>query len=82
MTTQPGQSPEQRAEQVPAVQPSAVRLTHEVREVAEGFGDNADQYDRARPSYPADLIARIHRTRFPPTTSERPLSLTVPREDS
>jgi SAM-dependent methyltransferase len=33
--------------------------SHEQRQVAEGFGDNARQYDRARPGYPADLIERI-----------------------
>jgi SAM-dependent methyltransferase len=31
----------------------------EVRQVAEGFGADAGRYDRARPSYPADLIDRI-----------------------
>ncbi len=31
----------------------------EVRRVAEGFGADADRYDRARPSYPAGLIDRI-----------------------
>ncbi len=29
------------------------------RQVAEGFGSDASRYDRARPGYPADLIARI-----------------------
>lgn len=28
-------------------------------QVAEGFGENAERYDRARPSYPAELIDRI-----------------------
>jgi SAM-dependent methyltransferase len=32
---------------------------HEVRQVAEGFGANAGRYDRARPSYPAELVSRI-----------------------
>ncbi|HVT69820.1 MAG TPA: methyltransferase domain-containing protein [Trebonia sp.] len=32
---------------------------HEYREVAEGFGANAGRYDRARPTYPAELIGRI-----------------------
>jgi SAM-dependent methyltransferase len=33
--------------------------THLQREVAESFGENAGRYDRARPTYPADLINRI-----------------------
>jgi SAM-dependent methyltransferase len=40
--------------QQPAAQPS-----HAHREVAEGFGADAGRYDRARPTYPADLIGRI-----------------------
>jgi SAM-dependent methyltransferase len=32
---------------------------HRQREVAEGFGGDAGRYDRARPGYPAGLIARI-----------------------
>jgi SAM-dependent methyltransferase len=32
---------------------------HLQRQVAEGFGANADRYDRARPTYPADLVDRI-----------------------
>jgi SAM-dependent methyltransferase len=36
----------------------AARL-REQRDVAEGFGTNAERYDRSRPSYPAALIARI-----------------------
>jgi SAM-dependent methyltransferase len=32
---------------------------HLQRKVAEGFGSNADRYNRARPSYPADLVDRI-----------------------
>jgi SAM-dependent methyltransferase len=38
---------------------AAVRNTHQHREVAEGFGDDAARYDRARPSYPRELIDRI-----------------------
>lgn len=30
--------------------------SHEYRDVAEGFGADAERYDRARPSYPAELI--------------------------
>jgi len=33
--------------------------THLQRDVAESFGENAARYDRARPTYPADLIERI-----------------------
>jgi SAM-dependent methyltransferase len=32
---------------------------HAYRQVAEGFGADAGRYDRARPSYPAELIDRI-----------------------
>jgi len=31
----------------------------QLRQVAEGFGANADQYDRARPGYPPAMIDRI-----------------------
>lgn len=44
----------------PAGSPSdAIREMHTAREVAENFGDDAERYDRARPSYPAALIDRI-----------------------
>ena len=33
--------------------------SHAYRQVAEGFGADASRYDRARPSYPADLVDRI-----------------------
>ena len=39
--------------------PSPSGRSHLEREVAEGFGADAGRYDRARPSYPADLIDRI-----------------------
>jgi SAM-dependent methyltransferase len=32
---------------------------HRRRQVAESFGADADRYDRARPSYPAELVERI-----------------------
>src|ERR687890_307786 len=32
---------------------------HEYRQVAESFGNDAERYDRARPSYPAVLVERI-----------------------
>ncbi len=35
------------------------RASHLQRQVAEGFGADADRYDRARPTYPADLVDRI-----------------------
>jgi SAM-dependent methyltransferase len=35
------------------------RALHLQRQVAEGFGADADRYDRARPTYPADLVDRI-----------------------
>jgi SAM-dependent methyltransferase len=33
--------------------------SHLQRHVAEGFGADADRYDRARPTYPTDLVDRI-----------------------
>jgi SAM-dependent methyltransferase len=33
--------------------------SHQVREVAESFGEDAERYDRARPRYPRPLIRRI-----------------------
>jgi SAM-dependent methyltransferase len=33
--------------------------SHLQRQVAEGFGSDAGRYDRARPTYPADLLHRI-----------------------
>ena len=40
--------------------PSPATLSsHLHRQVAEGFGADAGRYDRARPTYPADLIGRI-----------------------
>jgi SAM-dependent methyltransferase len=35
------------------------RAAHRQRQVAEGFGADAGRYDRARPTYPGDLIDRI-----------------------
>jgi SAM-dependent methyltransferase len=35
------------------------QASHLQRQVAEGFGTDAGRYDRARPTYPADLISRI-----------------------
>ncbi|MFF0965995.1 class I SAM-dependent methyltransferase [Streptomyces sp. NPDC003703] len=33
--------------------------SHQARRTAESFGADASRYDRARPGYPADLVARI-----------------------
>jgi SAM-dependent methyltransferase len=35
------------------------QASHLQRQVAEGFGTEAGRYDRARPTYPADLVDRI-----------------------
>ncbi len=48
----------------PAAAPGAggsgrAQIPHLQRQVAEGFGADAGRYDRARPSYPADLVERI-----------------------
>jgi SAM-dependent methyltransferase len=37
----------------------AGRESHEARDIAESFGDDASRYDRTRPSYPTALIERI-----------------------
>lgn len=44
-----------------ATGPAAAREadSHAYRRVAEGFGDDAGRYDRARPGYPAGLTRRI-----------------------
>ncbi|MGH3166146.1 MAG: class I SAM-dependent methyltransferase [Trebonia sp.] len=39
--------------------PEPIGESHKLRQVAEGFGSDAERYDRARPSYPAELIDRI-----------------------
>lgn len=39
-----------------APEPQRQPHSHEYRDVAEGFGADAGRYDRARPSYPAELI--------------------------
>jgi len=38
---------------------SIEELPHRLRQVAESFGIDADRYDRARPSYPDELIQRV-----------------------
>jgi len=57
MTTLP---PENEGVPAPAWPPSSSTLpSHLYRQVAEGFGADAGRYDRARPTYPADLIGRV-----------------------
>jgi SAM-dependent methyltransferase len=43
----------------PAASAGAAGRSHLQRQVAEGFGADAGRYDRARPTYPADLVRRI-----------------------
>lgn len=67
MTTLPPGTPGQPpyASPAPGLPPgrlagsSAPASPEEMRLVAEGFGADAGRYDRARPSYPAELIDRI-----------------------
>ena len=57
MTTLP---PENEGVPAPSWPPSSSTLSsHLYRQVAEGFGADAGRYDRARPTYPADLIGRV-----------------------
>jgi SAM-dependent methyltransferase len=48
---------------VPTIPPEQARTpgreAHQVREVAESFGSDAERYDRARPGYPGTLVDRI-----------------------
>jgi SAM-dependent methyltransferase len=44
---------------IPPELPAPRPATHEYRQVAEGFGADAERYDRARPSYPDGLVQRI-----------------------
>src|ERR1700761_4844946 len=57
MTTSPSESEGAPAAAAWPSRPSGPLHVH--RQVAEGFGADADRYDRARPTYPADLIDRI-----------------------
>src|ERR1700733_9882463 len=57
MTTLPPDPPEPPEPTDPAVPDG--RPSHAYRQVAEGFGADAGRYDRARPTYPADLVDRI-----------------------
>ena len=64
MVTLPPGSPEPQGQPAPGRLPanpvaSGGRPSHAYRHVAEGFGAEAGRYDRARPSYPADLVDRI-----------------------
>ena len=44
---------------MPTSAPVPSRRPHQERQVAESFGSDTERYDRARPAYPDDLIARI-----------------------
>src|SRR5690242_6168307 len=45
---------------LPREQPEPPRTAlHQARSMAESFGTDAHSYDRARPGYPEDLVARI-----------------------
>ncbi|MFJ9682560.1 class I SAM-dependent methyltransferase [Streptomyces sp. NPDC101194] len=43
---------------LPREQPEPTQ-PHQVRRMAESFGTDAQRYDRARPGYPDDLVARV-----------------------
>jgi SAM-dependent methyltransferase len=43
----------------PEPAPFSGRESHQVREVAESFGSDAERYDRARPTYPDAMVDRI-----------------------
>jgi SAM-dependent methyltransferase len=58
MTTLPPESSPERGSGTPTARAPGTD-SHQYRRVAEGFGDDARRYDRARPSYPAGLIDRI-----------------------
>jgi SAM-dependent methyltransferase len=53
MTTLPPES------SPPGALPAAAGPPHLQRQVAEGFGADAGRYDRARPTYPVELVERI-----------------------
>ena len=58
MTTLPAEPSRERGSGAPSA-PALATDTHQYRRVAEGFGDDAGRYDRARPGYPAGLTGRI-----------------------
>ena len=58
MTTLPSPGPEGIAESGTGGYDRG-QASHLQRQVAEGFGTDAGRYDRARPTYPADLVDRI-----------------------
>src|SRR3954451_11723811 len=43
----------------PAARPARTTDSHRMRKLAEGFGADADRYDRARPRYPAALAEAV-----------------------
>jgi SAM-dependent methyltransferase len=57
MTTLP--SDPQRTSETAAAGYDPAQESHLQRQVAEGFGGDAGRYDRARPTYPLDLVDRI-----------------------
>ena len=44
---------------MPTLPPEPLPETHEHRDVAESFGEDAERYDRTRPRYPEALVTRI-----------------------
>lgn len=44
---------------MPTISPEPPREVHQHRQVAESFGVDAERYDRARPRYPDEMIARV-----------------------
>jgi SAM-dependent methyltransferase len=48
---------------MPTIPPARARPSehepHQHRQVAESFGSEAERYDRARPSYPGEMVDRI-----------------------
>jgi SAM-dependent methyltransferase len=51
--------PSAAASAAPSPDAAPAAGTHLHRQVAEGFGDDAGRYDRARPGYPAGLVRRV-----------------------
>src|SRR6266705_1874340 len=43
---------------LPSETPSAAE-PHRHRQIAEGFGNDAERYDRTRPHYPGELVERV-----------------------
>ncbi len=58
MTTLP-RAPREGREPGTGASYDRAQASHLQRQVAEGFGNDAGRYDRARPTYPSDLVDRI-----------------------